>query len=182
MGSLSRYEGHQQGPFQVQLSKPVDDPRADARVVHDEHIDLVVVAIGLQVAGDCHRVVAPDAPHDADHRPLPAYDDRLVVAEPRYVAGQNHRTLGLHVAFRGLGCRPQGHHDQVQVFGELAQYRADVHGRIFAPVLLPIRDVLGRDHAGHDVALGLDVGRVEGADLYRLVQVPLRMVRVVESA
>ena len=110
---------------------------------------------------------------------LPPDDDRLAVAVPGDVARDDHVSLRLEAPLGCAGRVAEGDDCVVQVVGEPAEDAADVQGVAPAPLRLAVGDVVRGGHAWHGEPG--DVGDVARADTDSVVQVPLRVVGVVEG-
>ena len=164
------------------LAHPVGYAPTDAHIIYHQHIHAVRVAVGLQNAGHFHCVVAANSPHDTRHPSLPPHHDRMIMPLASHIARHDDLALRFKLPLNGGLCDAQGHHHLVRVLRKLPQHRADVHRSIFAPVLLAVFHILQCYHPRNDDPTLLDVGRIIRADLHRLPQVAMPVMRVVEDA
>ncbi len=100
----------------------------------------------------------------------------------RHIARHDDLALRFKLPLNGGLCDAQGHYHLIRVLRKLPQHRADVHRGVFAPVLLAVFHILQCYHPRNDDPPLLDVGRVIRADLHRLPQVAMPVMRVVEDA
>ena len=182
VGSLGAHEGQDPGAAEAHLLQPVHHASADARVVDDERVDPLPVAVGLEKVRGLHGVASADSPGDPGDGSLPPDDNRLAVAVTGDVAGDDDGAGGLKAPVRcavGVG---EGDDHQVQVVREPAEDGAEVQWARFAPVLLAVGHVLPGDQARDDEVVEGDVGGVSRADLDSGVHLALGVVGVVEGA